>query len=288
MTEPTRTTVISVSYNSAGVLPTMLASVPKNVPLIVVDNASTDDSVQVARKGGASVVSLDSNQGFGRACNQGAKRADTEFLLFLNPDATMDTGCLTALEAAADENPETSAFNPQIRKPDGGFEFKRRSLLLPRSQTLPRELQATDVQLRSLIGGALFCRADCFHQIGGFDPAIFLYHEDDDLAARLAAECGPLRHIVSAKVTHAGGYSSGRTPTVARLKGYFMARSRVYVLRKHGFTMPWLRTLGSVIGGAILPHNVFSKRRRAKHSGMLAGVWSSRHDGGAFDQIEPN
>jgi GT2 family glycosyltransferase len=286
MTKPARTTIVSVSYNSAAVLPAMLASVPKNAALVVVDNCSTDDSIQIARNGGATVVALDSNQGFGRAGNEGASRADTEFLLFLNPDATMDTGCLPALEAAADSNPAISAINPQIRKPDGGFEFKRRSLLLPRSKTLPRELHKSDGEMHSLSGGALFCRTDCFRRVGGFDPAIFLYHEDDDLAARLAAECGPLWHCVSAKATHTGGHSSGRTPTVARLKGYFMARSRVYVLRKHGFVMPWLRTLGSVAGAAILPHNVFSTRRRAKHSGMLAGVWSSRRDGGAFDHAE--
>lgn len=287
MPESARTTIVSVSYNSAAMLPAMLASVPKNAQLVVVDNASTDDSVQVARKAGATVIVLDENLGFGRASNAGAKRADTEFLLFLNPDATMDTGCLPALEAAADQNPSLSAINPQINKTNGGFEFKRRSLLLPRSKTLRRELQTSDVQLHSLAGGALFCRTECFNKVGGFDSAIFLYHEDDDLAARLAAECGPLWHIVSAKVTHLGGHSSGRSPTVARLKGYFMARSRIYVLRKHGFMMPWLRTLGTVVWAAILPHNVFSTRRRAKYSGMLAGVWSSRRDGGAFETVVP-
>ena len=133
-----RTTIVTVVFNSAAVLPGMLASVPEGVPVIIVDNGSGDSSARIADAAGAQVIRLHRNEGFGRACNAGAALADTEFLLFLNPDAALGPGALDALEAAADANPLASAFNPHIRAPLGASGFKRRSVLLPRSAWLER------------------------------------------------------------------------------------------------------------------------------------------------------
>ena len=73
-----RTTLIVVAYNSAAVLPQMLASVPPGVPVIVVDNASSDGSAEIAEVAGAQVIRLAKNAGFGPGCNRGAAAASTE------------------------------------------------------------------------------------------------------------------------------------------------------------------------------------------------------------------
>ena len=182
---PGRTTIVSVAYNSAGVIGDMLSSVPSGTPVFVVDNASSDNSAEVAVAAGASVIRLPENQGFGRGCNSGAAKATTEFLLFLNPDASLDADCLEKLEAAADHYATASGFNPAITDKDGSAYFKRGSRLLARRDWMPRGRPAADCEVPVLSGAALFCRRAQFEKIGGYDEAIFLYHEDDDLALRL-------------------------------------------------------------------------------------------------------
>ena len=275
-------TIVTVAYNSAGVLPRLLGSIPPGVPVVMVDNGISDDSADLAAKAGATVVRLAENEGFGRGCNAGAAVVATPFLFFVNPDARLEPECIDALLEAVARYPDASAFNPRIVNPSGRVELKRRSALLPRSEWLRGVTPADDQQLPALTGGALFVRRDCFEQVGGFDPAIFLYHEDDDLSIRLRRDCGPLYFIHDAVVQHDAGHSSGRSPTVARFKGLHMARSRVYAMAKHGRPFGLARTLGSALLNLILPHNLLSARRRAKHLGLVAGAWSARRDGGAY------
>jgi N-acetylglucosaminyl-diphospho-decaprenol L-rhamnosyltransferase len=277
-----RVTLVTVSYNSARVLGGLLDSVPPGVPVVVVDNGGSDDTADVAAHHGARLRRLDQNHGFGRGCNAAAELADTEFLFFVNPDARLDPGCVEALVAFADAHPDASAANPRIVKPNGKTEFKRRSILVPRAQWLSHGPPDGDAPILMLLGGAIFVRRLAFEAIGGFDPAIFLYHEDDDLSVRLRQRCGPVWFVPGAQVRHMAGHSSGRSPEVAAFKGYHMARSRIYALAKHGGRWGWLRTFANALGGLLMPHNLFSTRRRAKHLGQLRGAWSALGDGGAY------
>lgn len=274
--------MVSVSYNSAAVLGDMLASLPSGAARIVVDNGGSDDTAGIAAAHGARLVRLDRNQGFGRGCNAGAALAGSEFLFFVNPDAALDEGCIERLVAAADTRPDASAFNPRIANPSGRVEFKRRSILLPRAEWLPQGVPGAVTEVPALAGGALFVRRACFEAVGGFDPAIFLYHEDDDLSIRLRGSCGPLLFVPEAGVRHRAGHSSGRSAAVARFKGFHMARSRIHALAKHGRPLPWLRTFAGALGNLVLPHNLLSARRRAKHWGQVQGALSALGDGGAF------
>lgn len=275
-------TVVTVSYNSGSILPRLLASLPAGARVIVVDNGSSDDTAVVSRAAGAELVTLSSNQGFGRACNAGERAARTAFLFFVNPDARLEAGCVDALLDAAERWPMASAFNPRIENPSGRVEFRWRSVLLPRSAWTERRVTEIETEMPALVGGAFFCRRAAFEQVGGFDPAIFLYHEDDDLSIRMRKACGPLVFVPQALVRHEAGHSSGRSPEVARLKGFHLARSRVYALAKHNRPLPWLRTFAAAVGGLIVPHSLLSARRRAKYIGQVAGAWSALKDGGAF------
>ncbi|MGL4490920.1 MAG: glycosyltransferase family 2 protein [Rhizobiaceae bacterium] len=275
MSKNPRTTVISVAYNSAGVIGDMLASVPQGIPVIVVDNASADDSADVAASAGAHVVRLSRNEGFGRGCNLGAAKASTEFLLFLNPDATLAPDCIAKLEAAADQYASASGFNPAITDKDGSPYFKRGSRLLAHNKWMPRGRPAADCEVPVLSGAALFCRRAQFEQIGGYDEAIFLYHEDDDLALRLKAAFGPLMFIRAAEVGHQEGRSSPRSPEIARIKSYHMARSRVYAMKKHGRPFPLWGSLWSAVRKLLSPVILFSPRKRAQAVAFLRGVVST-------------
>lgn len=271
---PPRTTIVTVAYNSTEVLPAMLASVPASVPVVLVDNGSADlaDLRALAVRTGARLVENGRNLGFGPACNVGAALADTEFILFLNPDTILTPEAIARLEAAMDRHPAASAANPRLTDGAGRPYFKRRSVLLPRSEWLARGWPDADRQVPVLSGAALFVRRSAFERVSGFDPRIFLYHEDDDVSLRLKAECGPLIFVRDADVRHLEGRSTVRSAASAALKARHMGWSRVYAARKHGLPMAAARALASAVGQMALPVNWLSARRRAKQRAFLCGV----------------
>ena len=278
MTSPV--TIITVAYNSAEILGQMRASLPEGAPLIVVDNASDDAEATRAAAGDAMLIHNEQNQGFGRACNQGAAAAETEFLLFLNPDTILAPGSLDALVASARAHPQASGWNPRFLDGNGQERLKARTKLAP-EERITEPLPEADCVIPTLHGSAIFVARTRFEGIGGFDPAIFLYHEDDDLSIRLQKH-GPLMRCHAAVVTHLEGRSSPRTPETAYFKAYHMARSRVYAYAKHGNRSAAQQTLSQGLLGLLSPLNIVSKRKRQKALGFLKGTLSARKDGGAF------
>ncbi|MCG7629828.1 glycosyltransferase family 2 protein [Epibacterium sp. MM17-32] len=278
-----RVTLVTVAYNSAAVLPTLLASVPEDVDCVIVDNGSqdTDEVRHLAATHGAELVISEHNIGFGPGCNLGAAHGTGEFLFFVNPDATLSPGAVEALLAAADAHPEACAFNPRLREGNGKIAFKRRSKLLPKSLWLPREAAERDCDLPVLQGSAIFVRRAAFEAVGGFDPEIFLYHEDDDLSLRLRQTCGPLRLVTAAEVVHLFGESTVRSPRTAALKAWYMGQSRVYACRKHGMSSAFAVALRDAMMQLLSPLTLLSARKRAKHWAYLRGVWAARNAPGA-------
>ncbi|NWJ27273.1 glycosyltransferase family 2 protein [Rhizobium sp. Td3] len=264
-------TVISVCYKSDNVINNMIASVPVTVPIVLVDNGNTNEFSQLPCDRTISILNLDENIGFGRGCNAGAALAKTDWLLFLNPDAQLQETTLQALLEAAYRYPRAAAFNPKISNSDGSPYFKRRSWLLPRKKYMRSGWPSSDTEVPVLSGAAIFVSKKLFETIGGFDPNIFLYHEDDDLSLRLAG-FGPLMFIHDAVVSHASGHSSGRSPEVAYFKAFHMARSRIYTGRKHGRPFPVTSSIIQALGLILSPSVVFSKRRRAKAFGFIKGI----------------
>ncbi len=278
-----RVTLVTVAFNSSAVLPALLDSVPEGVACVIVENGSRDvaETRALAEAHGARLVVSERNIGFGPGCNLGAAQATSEFLFFVNPDATLAQGAVEALLAAAEAHPEASAFNPRLRDGKGRIAFKRRSKLLPRSAWLPREAADSDCELPVLQGSAIFVRRAAFKAVGGFDPKIFLYHEDDDLSLRLRRDCGTLRLVTGAEVVHLFGDSTARSPRTAALKAWYMGQSRIYACRKHGMPAALGTALREALGQLLSPLTLLSARKRAKHWAYLRGIWAARSVDGA-------
>lgn len=274
------TTIVTVSYNSAAVLGAMLASARGQAGVVVVDNGGADGVEALALSQGAASVRLARNEGFGRGCNAGAAQAGGEFLFFVNPDVVLAEGCVDALEQAARRLPGFVAANPLVRDGRGRVTFKTTSVLLPKGGAR-RPVPVAETGVPVLTGCALFVRRDAFWQVGGFDPAIFLYHEDHDLALRLA-RLGGLWWVPAAEVRHVAGTGAPRSAAVARLKGYHMARSRGYAMHKHGRSLPYARTLAGAVLGLLAPHNLLDGRRRSRVMGQIAGAVSAFRDRGVY------
>lgn len=219
--------VVIVSWFSASHVGEAVRSVPPGVPVVVVDNASTDGSADVAERAGASVVRNGANAGFGPACNQGAALALGRAILFLNPDAALVDGaaCLARLLGELDADPSVGAVAPSLSG-DGQEEFQLRRLPTPaslfreaflvnrlwpgnpwfrRERYLDRpRTEAFDVEQPA--AAALLVRREAFEGIGGFDRAFRpAWFEDVDLCARLWKSGHRIRYVPSARATHVGG-----------------------------------------------------------------------------------
>ncbi|WP_236775280.1 glycosyltransferase family 2 protein [Agrobacterium tumefaciens] len=266
-------TIVSVCYKSDALIVDMIASIPAETPIVLVDNGRTNSFASLPKGRNIDIVRLDENLGFGRGCNAGAAVVQTPWILFLNPDARLKPGALEALLEAIEQYPSAVAFNPRIANADGSEYFKRRSWLLPRSDYMKKGWPDADRPVPVLSGAAFVVSKQNFEKVGGFDPNIFLYHEDDDLSLRLA-QLGPLMFVRNSLTVHAAGHSSGRSPQIAHLKAFHMARSRIYTGIKHKRPFPKTSTFVQALALLLSPTVLFSARRRAKAVGFFKGATS--------------
>ena len=268
--------IVVVSYNSGHILDECLDRLPGNAEIIVVDNASSDDSITVAQRHPVRIVSLPENVGYGRACNRGADAASGKFILFLNPDVRFDAGSIAKLAEAAERYPGAAAFAPRLIKPDGSAVFQDSSILCspPHNKSKPRHRPAGDCCVESMSGAAMFCRREAFFGVGGFDERIFLYYEDDDLCRRLRKAGWSLVYVHDALGRHEHGKSTRSKSGGMYFRSFHWARSKSYVTAKHGVAFhPAMEWGKSILRGGLAAIR-FNSDRRERYFGLAAGYWS--------------
>jgi hypothetical protein len=195
--------IVVVNYNGREHLQAGLPSLAaldwpaEAVDVILVDNASTDDSVAVAHDllPHLHVLPQDHNLGFAPACNLGARAARGEYVAFLNNDARVPPHWLRALYApfAADATGELACVASKIVSWDGqvvdfvGGALNVYGRAFQIDQGLPYdENRYHDArELLFACGGAMLIRRDIFLEVGGFDDDFVAYFEDVDLGWRL-------------------------------------------------------------------------------------------------------
>ena len=266
--------MITVSFNSVAPLQAMLKTVPEHCRVVVVDNASEDDSVKVAEQSGATVIVNDENVGFSRACNIGANAARTEYLFFLNPDTELEPNTIDELCHATQRHPYASAFAPVLLSQSGVPVLMSKSVLVPQKRWLPRELPDTDFEVPAILGAAIFVSKRIFEEVGRFDENIFLYSEDDDLSYRLRKQLGPIMIIRSAQLMHLGRRSTSVGNSLAGFKRYHFHRSRVYVVRKHGVPYPVNRKILEFSLKFLVFCLLFQHKQQVKYYYSLLGMLS--------------
>lgn len=221
-----------VTYNSAEALAKFVSPLrAEAVETLVVDNASRDATRAVAAGLGYRVLTLGENHGFGTAIMRGLATLDADLVLVANPDITLDQTAVDTLVDAARRYPDADFFVPAIRKADGRAFFRYESQFEPRARhRLPPDGEACILA----ISGAVFLvrRAEFLEH--GFDPEIFLYFEDDDLALSYAAAKRPMIYVPDAVAEHAANQSSVPTRATDRLKNLSFGWSWGYVMTKHG------------------------------------------------------
>lgn len=280
-------TAIVVSYNSALVLPACLEAMRSaNVDVLVVDNASSDASVAVARSYGARVLPQARNLGYGRANSLGVAAAEGRaWCLILNPDVVIGRDALAGLVAAAEEDPKAALVAPRIVEADGRVFEHETSVLSPVAPPLPDAGACGEIGLREVAftsGAAMLVRRAAFEDIGGFDPNIFLFYEDDDLCLRLRRTGWQILQVDRVSVEHGRGKSSAPGKGAGYVSRYHQAWSRVYVLRKYGMATGAIRFLmvnALKLVGATL---VLNRQRMERYRGSVAGTLAALRGEAAF------
>ena len=187
--------VVVVAHDSAPHLPALIEAVHAQLStgdeFVIVDNASTDGSAELATRAGVRTIAQRENHGFGAACHAGATATTSPLLLFLNPDSVPQSGCLQALRDAAATQPDWGAWQAAVLQADGTINTDGGVVHYsgigwagdcgkPISAMPPEPL---DVAFPS--GAALVVRRPVWDEIGGLDPSYFLYSEDLDLGLRV-------------------------------------------------------------------------------------------------------
>ncbi len=231
-----RVTVVTVTHHSEAVIESCLRSIGK-LPLVVVDNASDDNTCDRVQRTAphALLICNARGVGYGNGANQGLAKVSSEFALLLNPDAVVWPGAIESLIQAADRWPQVSLFGPVVYAANGKIEPSHNVRLWDRRRYGPRKNESFivgDTSVQHLSGAVVLVRMAAVNQIGGFDPRIFLYYEDDDFCLRLTRAGHRLMLVPTATVFHVGGGSVRPSAHYYWEKFWHMAWSRLYFEQK--------------------------------------------------------
>ena len=188
--------VLIVAWNSSRELrrtiPPLLAELREGDELIVVDNASPDDSAAVVAElaPAAKVVTMGRNVGFAGGVNVGARSAGGDLLVILNPDAMPLPGWGEAIRRPWLEGRGWSAWQGLVAGQNGttinaAYNPCHFTCLVWSGMYGEPIAAARPGVVTSLSGACLAVPLEVWHRFGGFAPKFFMYHEDVDLALRL-------------------------------------------------------------------------------------------------------
>ena len=241
--------VVVVSYNSREHLRNCVAPLAgvDGVRVLVVDNASSDRSLDAVADLPVTAIPQRHNLGFAHGCNVGWRIGSAPLVLFLNPDAVICPEALRRLADALLRDSGAGAAAPKILH-DGALvtsirRFPRlrstyaRALFLHR--VFPRAAWTDEVvrdereyerprPIDWASGACLLVRRDALERLGGFDECFFLYCEETDLCRRLRDAGLGVLFEPSAGCSHVGGASAPRSTTIPVLTA-----SRIRYARKH-------------------------------------------------------
>jgi GT2 family glycosyltransferase len=236
----------------------------------VIDNGSTDTTLDVVRSSGERLIANEQNRGFAAAVNQGCSAAETPLVLLLNPDTVLASDP-RLLEAEFDDPTVGAASGPlrgvtgevqkgfMVRRFPGAltlaFEVLGLNRIFP-GNPVNRHWRCMDLDLsrpcdvEQPAGAYLMIRRTVWQEVGGFDEGFYpLWFEDVDFCFRLSAKKYRVRFLPAAVAKHTGAHSIRKIPVEIRL--FYWYGSLLRYAAKH--CRPFARQLlcFAVVSGAL-------------------------------------
>lgn len=253
-----RCSAIVVTHNSGATIgPCLEALAREDCEIVVVDNASADDTVtrieEFVTWNPVRLIANEQNLGFGAAVNQGTREGTGDVLLMLNPDAIAEPGGVAALLRCLEKTKAAAAGGALLEsdgQPARGFAFRRIPTLAPLlcevllvNQLWPnnpvnrryRYLNADYAQQQEVeqpAGACLAITRTAWDSAGGFDEQFYpVWFEDVDLCKRLLDSGVKISYCPEARFRHSGAHSVGQLPL--RDQQIFWYTNMLRYARKH-------------------------------------------------------
>jgi len=228
--------IIIVNHNTADMLIRCLHSIRSqschSSEVILVDNASQDNSLEIAEGplSRLTVIANKQNLGFARANNQALNISRGRYIYFLNPDTELKEGVLGAIIEFMESNPEIGLAGTRILNPDGSFQSSVERHY-PGERHSRGELSGLKGDIAWVSGASMIARRSVMREVNGFDERFFLYGEDLDLCLAVRIAGWTIGYIPAALVVHWGGVSERNTLPIDVWKKKFNAEILFY--QKH-------------------------------------------------------
>jgi N-acetylglucosaminyl-diphospho-decaprenol L-rhamnosyltransferase len=266
-------TAVVVTHNALPWLERCLESV-RGVESVVVDNGSSDDTVQLVRQRFPDVrVVEQENVGLAAGWNAGMALGSGRYFLILNADAWLTGGSLERLVAFADEHPEAAVIGPRLLNPDGTLQRSVRGFptlwrlateylflrkLAPGSQLMngfyAGGFAHDEVREAEFVMGAcMLVRRQAVDDVGPLDESFFLFSEETDWCYRFARAGWKTFFFPGAECVHVGGAAHGGRLLRENVRGHlrFLAKHRGPACAERARRLLWaaLRLRGLVFRG---------------------------------------
>lgn len=278
-----KTTIIIPNYNGLSFMEPCFESLKeqtiRDFKVLVVDNGSTDGSVEWLKEHRVPSIFLKENTGFSGAVNTGIRAADTPYVLLLNNDTRVEPGFVAAMERAMDQSPKIFSvssrmiqmYHPELLD-DAGDMYSILGWAYQRGVGRSVNLYQKSCRVFSACAGAAIYRRAVFDEIGLFDELHFAYLEDIDVGWRAKLYGYDNVYCPDAAVYHVGSGTSGSRYNSFKVR--LAARNCIYLNYKN---MPgWQILLNApfLLAGIFVKYLFFVKNGFGRDyvSGLKEGI----------------
>jgi GT2 family glycosyltransferase len=273
------------NFNGAGRLARLLPDMKGQADIVVVDNGSTDNSVEIARNAGATVLQLSSNQGFAKAVNVGIQHtaASYRWIAILNNDIWVRFDFFQQLLGGIGTAWFAAPKILSMARPDfidGTYDLPTRAGTAYRAGSgqpdgppfdQPREITSAPMT------AALF-RAEIFAKVGMLDESFGSYLEDVDFGIRCALAGCEGKYVPSAIAYHEGSATLGGSWSPRSTQ--WISRNQALLARKFQMKL-WPTLWGQFLWGLLaLKHGVFPSWLIGKIEGLRTPIEQNCHQNG--------
>ena len=277
------TTIIIPNYNGLKFMDECIRSLNAqtypNFRTLVVDNGSTDGSVEWLKEHQIDTIFLPENTGFSGAVNVGIKAADTPYVLLLNNDVRVDEYFVAEMVRAIGQSERIFSvssrmiqmYHPDLMD-DAGDMYSVLGWAFQRGVGRPEKLYKRSCRVFTACAGAAIYRREVFETIGYFDEMHFAYLEDIDVGYRAKLYGYDNVFCPEAVVYHVGSGTSGSKYNSFKVK--LAARNNVYLNYKNMRAWQLLLNSPCLLAGTFVKFLFFKKMGFGKDyvSGFLEGI----------------
>lgn len=266
--------IVIVNWNTKELISACLKSIKKNLPeslyeVWIVDNASSDKSIQMIKKhfGWVNLIANNENLGFAKANNQALRKIRSELVLILNPDTILTKGAIESMIDLLKSHKKIAGCGPSLLNPDGSVQhlgLYRKPPSLVQALLFYTDLYRIAIKIKPVVrmfweanvesqrqidvdqipGACILARTKLIRGIGFFDEDYPFWFEDVDLCFKLRQKGYRLVYLPSAKITHlVGGSIDKWTDRAKKEARFFKSLFTFFDKNKQGYERVGIRLI---------------------------------------------